>query len=441
MKIKALSGFPEWLPEQRIVEQAVIATIQRQFELFGFAPIETRAVEPLQFLTSKGATDKEIYVLRRINATADEGNKSVGLHFDLTVPFARYVAQHRGQLDFPFKRYQIQKVWRGERPQKGRFREFYQADIDVIGQETLPLHHDAEMVRVLYSVMSALPVPPVCIHINNRKVLEGAYRALGIEDIAGVLRVVDKLDKMGEAKVHVELGNLGLSEATANTILELGRIRGTDASVVETIRALGLEHPLLDEGLSELAFVLNACADLPTGSVEADLHIARGLDYYTGTVYEGTLEGLESLGSVCSGGRYENLAAMGGKAKLPGVGVSIGVSRLLSTAFAEGTLTASRKTPTAVLIALDDADRHTEAVQVATALRARDIACEVFDKPAKYGKQIQYADKKGIPFVWFCGRDGATDTVKDIRSGEQSDASADTWQVPEADRSARIVRQ
>ncbi|MCA9545521.1 MAG: ATP phosphoribosyltransferase regulatory subunit, partial [Myxococcales bacterium] len=328
-----------------------------------------------------------------------------------------------------------------ERPQKGRYREFYQADIDVIGQETLSIQHDADMVRVLHSVMGALPVGAVTIHINNRKVLEGIYRALGVEDVVPVLRTVDKLDKIGPEKVREELAELGLAPGAIDTVLAAGEIRGADEGVVEAIRALGVSHPILDEGLDELGFVLRACADLPAGSVVADLHIARGLDYYTGTVYEGLLDDEPGLGAVCSGGRYDNLAAMGGKAKLPGVGVSIGISRLLGQAFAQDSLVASRQTPTCVLVALDNDERRAAAQVAASALRARGIACEVFDRPQKYGKQIKYADSKGIPFVWFCGDAGAADTVKDIRSGEQVEATADTWQPPAEDLHPRVLRR
>lgn len=441
MKITALSGFPEWLPEQRLVEQAFLDRIRTQFELFGFCNIETRAVEPLEYLLSKGATDKEIYVLQRLHAEADEGHAGLGLHFDLTVPFARYVAENESKLTFPFRRYQIQKVWRGERPQKGRYREFYQADIDIIGQGSLPISHDADIVRVLHGVMASLPLPPMTLCVNNRKVLEGFYLGLGIEDRAGVLRTVDKLDKIGADKVRTLLiDEQGLSPAQADAVLAIGDIRTPDGSFEDRVRALGVAHPLLDEGLAELAAVMGACAGLRVGSVVADLHIARGLDYYTGTVYEGTLQGWEGLGAVCSGGRYENLAAMGGKRQLPGVGVSIGVSRILGKAFAEDALRASRRTPTAVLVALDSDERRPLAEAAAAGLRARGIPCEVFDRPAKFGKQIEHATKKGIPFVWFCGWDGAPDQVRDLAASTQAEADAATWSPPPEALRVEIIK-
>lgn len=440
MKITALSGFPEWLPEQRLVEQAFLDRIRTQFELFGFGNIETRAVEPLEYLLSKGATDKEIYVLQRLHAEAEDGNSGLGLHFDLTVPFARYVAENESKLTFPFRRYQIQKVWRGERPQKGRYREFYQADIDIIGQNTLPISHDADIVRVLHGVMSSLPLPAMTLCVNNRKVLEGFYLGLGIEDRAGVLRTVDKLDKIGAEKVRELLeGEHALSPEVAAKVLAIGDIRTPNLGFVEAVRALGVKHALLDEGLGELAAVMAACDGLPAGAVVADLHIARGLDYYTGTVYEGTLAGWESLGAVCSGGRYDNLAAMGGKRKLPGVGVSIGVSRILGKAFADNLLQASRRTPTAVLVALDSEERRPLSEAVAAALRGRGIACEVFDRAAKFGKQIEHATKKGIPYVWFCGWDGAPDQVRDLSASQQTEAEAATWQPDPEALAVRIV--
>jgi histidyl-tRNA synthetase len=441
MKISPLSGFPEWLPEQRLVEQALLDALRAQFELFGFAPLETRSVEPLEHLLAKGATDKEIYVLERLHAEPGEPSAGLGLHFDLTVPLARYVAQHRAQLVFPFRRYQIQKVWRGERPQQGRYREFYQADIDVIGQEHLPLAHDADLALALHAVLGALPLPRLTLRVNNRKILEGLYRGLGVEDHVAVLRTVDKLDKIGrDALGRLLAQEHGLSAEVTDTILRSGDIRTPDTGFASATRALGVNHPLLDEGIAELTSVMSACAHLPAGAVLADLHIARGLDYYTGTVYEGTLEGWENLGAVCSGGRYDDLAAMGGKQRLPGVGVSIGVSRILGKAFAEGLLRPSRKTPTAVLIALDDEERRPIALAVATTLRARGVACEVFDRPAKYGKQIQLADKRGIPYVWFCGRDGAPDEVRDLARGEQLPVDAASWDPAPEHLRVRIER-
>ncbi len=437
-KITALTGFPEWLPEQKLVEQRVLDQVRAKFELFGFAPLETRAVEPLDVLLKKGATDKEIYVLKRLHA--EEGEEAeFGLHFDLTVPFARYVSQYRGQLPFPFKRYQIQKVWRGERPAQGRYREFYQADIDVIGEGELPLHFDAEMALVLSELMASLPIPAIQLRINNRKVLEGFYRALGLDKMGDILRSVDKLDKIGEEGVKKALlGENGLSEAQAEKCLALARIRGRGTEVVAAVRALGESHPLLDTGLEELGFVMKALDGLPEGAAIADLHIARGLDYYTGTVYEGVLVEHPQLGAVCSGGRYDNLAS-DDKHKLPGVGVSVGVSRILGFMFGKGALKASRPCPTCVLVALNSEEERGRSYEAASALRARGVATEVFYAPLKFGKQIRYAEKKGIPYVMFLGENGAE--VRDIRVATQTAVDVGSWMPPADDLVVRVLSE
>lgn len=438
VKITPLKGFPEWLPDQRLAELHVIERLRKTFELYGFAPIETRAVEPLDYLLAKGETDKEIYVLRRLHATQEE-ESSLGLHFDLTIPFARYVAQNRGQLTFPIRRYQIQKAWRGERPQEGRYREFYQADADVIAENELGLHHDAEMTLLLHHATAALPIPRVIVRINNRKILEGFYRALGIEDYPATLRIVDKLDKIGPQSVRQQLiDDLKISDRDADKCLELAAIRGTDATVVDQIRALGARHEILEAGLEELAYVMNEARDLPPGSVVADLHIARGLDYYTGTVYEGVMEGHEHIGSVCSGGRYDNLASSlgGGGTKMPGIGVSVGVSRILGRLFGQNLLTASRSTPSCVLVALTSEETRADSNRVAAALRSRGIPCEVSDKAAKFGKQIRYAEQKKIPYVWFPQAEGTGGhEVRDIRTGAQTSAEPGQW-VPGEDELA-----
>lgn len=434
VKIRPISGFPEWLPEQRIVEQRLLDEIRRNFELFGFRPVQTRAVEPIDRLAHKGSTDKEIYVIRRLHADPSETDDSLGLHFDLTVPFARYTLENRGQLVFPFKRYQIQKVWRGERPQEGRYREFYQADIDVIGQDRLPLCFDAEIPLLIHAVTSALPLPPVRIHVGHRKVLEGFYRGLGIDQITPVLRTVDKLAKIGpEAVVEQLVKEQGLGPEQAARCLALSELRG-GLEVIEKVRALGIEHALLEEGLGELQEVMRAAAELPEGAVVADLGIARGFDYYTGTVYEAFLQGLESIGAVCSGGRYDNLADAGDNAKFPGVGVSLGVTRLLGPLFRRKAIAPTRRTPTCVLVVLDKEDTRARSNAAANRLRKRGIPTEVFHAAQKYGKQIKYADKLGIPFVWFPRDDDGSGEVRDIRSGEQVEAHADQWEPPTQDR-------
>lgn len=425
-----LSGFPEWLPEGRLVELGVLDVVRQVFELHGFTPIETRSVEPVDVLQSKGEIDKEVYAVRRLQADSDDGD-ALALHFDLTVPFARYVVEHSGQLDFPFRRYQIQKVWRGERPQEGRFREFTQADIDIVDKDRLAAHHDAEMAIVMAEVFANLPaLPRATIHVNNRKVLEGFYRGLGIADTATVLRAIDKLDKIGPAKVRELLMDGGLPEGVVDQVLALAAIRGSGREAAERVRGLGVADPLLEEGLEELVAVVDASDRVRPGAVVADLHIARGLDYYTGTVYETSLEGYESFGSICSGGRYDALAS-DGRTAYPGVGISLGVTRLVSLLLGRNLVRSTRKVNSAVLVAVVDEDSRQRSDDVAQALRSRGIPCEVAPKAEKFGKQIKYADRRGIPFVWFPAEEG--DTVKDIRSGDQVGADADVWSPPDTD--------
>jgi histidyl-tRNA synthetase len=433
-----LSGFPELLPAQRVVEQQVIDTLRHTFELHGFAGIETRAVEPLDQLLRKGDTSKEVYLLRRLHEESADGHAGIGLHFDLTVPFARYVLENAGKLEFPFRRYQVQKAWRGERPQEGRYREFTQADIDIIGRDVLPFHHDVEVTRVMVDALNRLTfLPGFRLQVNNRKLIQGFYAGLGIADPDEVMRLVDKLDKLPADKVRAMLlDETGIDDATADRVLALAAIRATDDSFVQQVRDLGVEHPLLDEGLAELGQLVASCADLVTDRVrvEADLSIARGLDYYTGTVFETRLDGYESLGSICSGGRYDALAS-DGRTTYPGVGISLGVSRVVVPLMARTGLVAGRKVPSAVLVALADEDSRPASNAIADALRTRGIPCEVAASPQKFGKQIRYAERRGIPFVWFAGdTDGRpTHQVKDIRSGGQVDADPDAWTPPAED--------
>ena len=425
-----LSGFPEWLPEGRLVELGVLDVVRQVFELHGFSPLETRSVEPVDVLLRKGEIDKEVYAVRRLHADAEDGD-ALALHFDLTVPFARYVVEHAGQLDFPFRRYQVQKVWRGERPQEGRFREFTQADIDIVDVDRLATHHDAEMAIVMAEVFANLPaLPRATIHVNNRKVLEGFYRGLGVEDTAAVLRAIDKLDKIGATKVRALLVDAGLSEGVADQVLALAAIRGSGREVAEQVRALGVEDPRLEEGLSELVAVVDAADRVRPGAVVADLHIARGLDYYTGTVYETSLEGYESFGSICSGGRYDALAS-DGRTTYPGVGISLGVTRLVSLLLGRNLVRSTRRVNSAVLIAVADEESRQRSDDVAQALRARGIPCEVAPRADKFGKQIKYADRRGIPIVRIPAAD--RDTVKHIRSGEQVGADAELWSPPDTD--------
>ncbi|MGH8888938.1 MAG: histidine--tRNA ligase, partial [Acidothermaceae bacterium] len=371
-----------------------------------------------------------------LQAGEGEGDAGLGLHFDLTVPFARYVLENSGHLDFPFRRYQIQKVWRGERPQEGRYREFTQADVDIVDRDTLSFHYEIELPIVIGEALAVLPIPPVRIQVNNRKLAEGFYRGVGADDPAAVLRAVDKLDKIGADAVRdLLVTSAGLSPAAAGACLELAGISSSDASFADQVKALGVSEPLLDEGLDELVRVVEGVNDIVPGLVVADLRIARGLDYYTGTVYEPVIAGQEELGSVGGGGRYDALAS-DGRTTYPGVGISIGVSRILGRLLGRGELTASRSVPTCVLVAVSDEGGRRQANVVATELRRRGIATEVSPSAAKFGKQIRHADRRGIPFVWFIGDgsdDGERDSVKDIRSGDQVSASADNWMPAQAD--------
>jgi histidyl-tRNA synthetase len=436
-----LSGFPEWLPAQRIAEQQVLDRLRRTFELWGFASVETRAVEPLEQMLRKGEIDKEVYVLRRLHADPGSADSDLGLHFDLTVPFARYVLENAGHLHFPFKRYQIQRCWRGERPQEGRYREFTQADVDVVGDGSLAFHHDVEVAAVMVEALGGLGLPPLTVQVNNRKLIEGFYRGIGAPDPGAVMRAVDKLDKMRPAAVRELLAEAGLDAQQADRCLGLAAISSTDLSFVDDVRALGVSDELLDVGLAELAAVIEGAAGIggPQVSVVADLRIARGLDYYTGTVYETRMAGFEHIGSVCSGGRYDALASDGARV-FPGVGISFGVTRALAPLFTRELVSASRPSPSCVLVAVVAEETRAVSDAVAAALRARGIPCEVAPAADKFGKQIRYAERRGIPYVWFPGASGPAgsgdstgDEVKDIRSGDQVAADATTWNPPPDD--------
>ena len=436
--MSGLSGFPEFLPADRNVELIVLDHLRTVFELHGFASIETRAAEPLETLLRKGEIDKEVYVLRRLQAGDGDGDSGLALHFDLTVPFARYVLENAGKLEFPFRRYQIQKVWRGERPQNGRYREFTQADIDIVAKDELPFHFDVEIAQVMAEALSGLPVPALTLQVSNRKILEGFYLGLGIDEPTTVMPIVDKLDKVPADKIAELLrSDAGLTAEQAVKCLALAEIRSTDGSFVQAVRALGVEHPLLDEGLDELLQVVNGASGADRVEVVADLRIARGLDYYTGTVFETRMAGHEQLGSICSGGRYDQLAS-DGKNTYPGVGISLGVSRLLVPLVAGG-LTSDRSVPSAVLVALADEESRARSSAVAAALRARGIPTEVAASAQKFGKQIRYAERRGIPYVWFPAHGEDGHRVRDIRTGDQVDGDPDTWNPPAVDLRPRIV--
>lgn len=443
----SLSGFPEWLPEQRVVEQALIDTLRRVFELNGFIGIETRAVEPGSSLLKKGETSKEIYLLSRLQDRGEEDKVPVedrlGLHFDLTVPLSRYVVENSGHLTFPFKRWQIQKVWRGERPQEGRFREFVQADVDVVGNGELPAHYEVELPLVMVSALEELRsfgLPKATVHANNRKLSEGFYRGLGLDDVEGVLREIDKLDKIGpKAVCDLLVSQCGATPEQARACLDLAGLTASDGRQLHErfdglCRQVGIDmcgqaYSLAEEGLDTLAMIIDEADRIRPGSVIADLKIARGLDYYTGSVYETFLEGAESLGSICSGGRYDNLATQG-KRTYPGVGLSIGLSRLLSFLLSAKGAHANRVSPASVLVAVWNEGDRSVSDHIAQKLRSRGIAADVAPTAAKVGKQIRYADHLGIPYVWFPAQEGeeATgDEVKNIITGDQVPADALSW--------------
>lgn len=456
----SLSGFPEWLPEERVVEQHVIDTLRSIFELHGFLGIETRAVEQGSSLLKKGETSKEIYLLSRLQDVGNENDTPIedrlGLHFDLTVPLSRYVVENSGAVAFPFKRWQIQKVWRGERPQEGRFREFVQADIDVVGNGDLPSHYEVDVPLVMVEALEKLRelgLPKATVHANNRKLSEGFYKGVGLTDIEGVLREIDKLDKIGADEVsRLLISECGATAEQAEACLELAQLIAHDGTQLrEKFDALceshGIEksseaYELAQEGLQTLAMIVDEAALIRPGSVIADLKIARGLDYYTGSVYETFLDGAASLGSICSGGRYDNLASQG-KKKYPGVGLSIGLSRLVAYMLHTAHATASRVSPAAVLVAVWNEEDRAASNEIARTLRARGISADVASTAAKLGKQIKYADKLGIPYVWIpsvTDEDGTVSPqeVKNIVTGEQIAADAHEW-TPADDFAARTV--
>ncbi len=427
-KPKAVSGFPEWLPEYRAVELEWMDKIRRVFESYGFCNIETPAVEEIDALLAKGGdTEKEIYTLTRLHAEEGDKEARLALHFDLTVPMARYVAQHFGDLTFPFKRYQMQKSWRGERPQKGRYREFYQCDIDVVNIDDLPLHFDAELPAVLFEAYEALGIPPVQLRLNNRKIVVGYLQGLGVNDAGVVTRILDKLDKIGPDGVLKMLAAAGVPENVSQKSLAFVNIKTTDSSFVEQVKALGVENELLDIGLNELKFVTDNLSHLPSGGMVADLGIIRGLDYYTGTVLEARFREGDPM-AIGGGGRYDDLAGSFIHQRLPGVGLSIGLTRLFGLLMDKGLIQPGRKAPTDVLVVLPDEARRAEATIVAQTLRKKGLNVEMFHSDAKIKRQLAYAEKKGIPYIWFPPfKDGQPHEVKNMANGEQVQADAASW--------------
>ncbi|MGW5520159.1 histidine--tRNA ligase [Nocardia africana] len=398
-----------------------------------FTSVETPSVEALDTLQAKGETSQEVYTLRRLQADpGDASDARLGLHFDLTVPFARYVAAHLNDLVFPFKRHQIQRAWRGERPQEGRFREFTQCDIDVIGADQIPLHFDAELPRIVHETMTALNLPKWTLYVNSRKILQGFYQGLDIADPVAVIQAADKLDKIGPDGVRQILTDkIGLGQRQVDTVLNLAAIRGTGAQVVEEVLALGVKSELLTEGLDELAFVLESLSDLPEDTIVADLSIARGLDYYTGTVYEGKFDGWPTYPSICSGGRYENLVGSFVNRSLPGIGMSIGLTSIFAKMVSEGLIDTGRRCPTDILVIVPSDDRRADSLATAAILRDRGFNTEVYHQADKLAKQLRYASRKCIPFVWLppFDDDGGHE-VKDMATGTQITSDPHTWQRP-----------
>ncbi|MCB9982051.1 MAG: histidine--tRNA ligase [Rhodospirillales bacterium] len=446
-KPKPVSGFPEWLPEYRAVEQRWLDKIRAVFESYGYCSIETPAVEELEVIAAKGEdVDKEIYVLERLQADPDEKKDArLALHFDQTVPLARYVAQHFADLTFPFKRYQMQKVWRGERPQMGRMREFTQCDIDVINVDSLPLHFDAEVAAICYEALAAMDMGRVQLRVSNRKILLGLLENIGVKNPAEILRLIDKMDKIGLLEFKVQLEGTTEKEVK-NAIIQFVELSNavkenpSNASGLlrdfiarnDVIARSGSDAAIqmMNEGIEELDFVLKQLEHLGDGVV-ADLSIVRGLDYYTGTVYETQLLDVpEFVGSVCSGGRYDDLAGSYINKHLPGVGISIGFTRLFDVLRQAGKIEPGPKSPADVLVVLPSEERRDEAAQAARTLRERGMKVELYHAPQKVGKQISYAEKKGIPYVWFPPfEDGLAHEVKNMSTGEQTEASPNDWTI------------
>jgi len=420
-KIGKISGFPEWLPEQRLVEEEVINTIRRIYVSHGFTPIETPAVELLSTLLSQGVVDKEIFVLRRAQDDGS-GDAELGLHFDLTVPFARYVAQHFGALQFPFKRYQLQKVWRGDRPQKGRFREFYQFDIDIVAQDTLPIACDAEVFTVLDKAFVALGIGPHVLKMNSRKILLGFYASLGLADDAQKKAVVavDKIAKIGPDGVRAELEReAGVTGDAASRIIECAGLRLTTDNFEEKLRGFVEVSEQLEAGITELRELFALLSPETRSRIVVDLSLARGLAYYTGAICEVHLTNFPEFGSVGGGGRYENLTQDFVAKQLPAVGASIGLSRLMDLIFANNLKPTGKRCPTHAVVAVYNEEQRPRCNAVAEELRAAGANVEVFYKSVKLGKQIDYADGKGIPYVIFINGETGVVEARNLATREQ----------------------
>ncbi|HJU26786.1 MAG TPA: histidine--tRNA ligase [Rhodanobacteraceae bacterium] len=435
---RTMPGVLELLPREQIAFQSMRDAIRRGFELYGFLPVETPAIEYADVLLTKtgGETERQVYFVQSTGALEQGEKPELALRFDLTVPLARYVAEHEHELAFPFRRYQMQRVYRGERAQRGRFREFDQCDIDVIGKDALPIRYDAEIPAVIHAVFSALDIGAFTIQINNRKLMRGFLEGLGIdgdERQTLVLRELDKLDKRGPDHVRAVLTGeaFGLSSETARRMLDFVRVRSDSlADARAKLDAFGAGSETFEQGRAELREVLDTVAafGVPQAAFALNLSIARGLDYYTGTVYETTLNDHPQIGSICSGGRYDNLAGQYTKSKLPGVGISIGLTRLFWQ-LREAGLLRSAVGGVEVLVTQMDAARWPDCLAIARELRAAGIATELALEPGKLGRQLKYADRIGARFAVVQGEDEAVRNavaVKDLGSGEQSE-------VPRAD--------
>ena len=420
-----LSGFMELLPGPQTQLEAMMEILRRTYSLYGFTPLDTPAIEAADVLLAKGGgeTEKQIYRFQK-------GDSDLALRFDRTVPLAKYVALHYGELSFPFRRYQIGKVYRGERAQRGRFREFYQADIDVIGDGKLDISNEAEIPSIIYKTFSQMGLRRFQIRVNNRKILNGFYAMLGLSEQSGdIMRTVDKLDKIGAEKVRTLLvEECGLAEERADEILRFIAIRGTNAEVLTALEGYRGRNEVFDLGLDELTAVVKylGAFGVPEENFAVDLTIARGLDYYTGTVYETTLLDHPEIGSVCSGGRYDNLAEYYTDRALPGVGISIGLTRLFYVLGEQGMLNPARNTAPADVLVLPMTDDLTQAVRTATLLRDAGIRTQLYCEQKKFKAKIQYADKLSIPYVLFLGEDeiaSGTASVKCLATGEQTSVS------------------
>ena len=423
IKPRTLSGFMELLPAKQQQMERFFQVLRETYALYGFTPLDTPVIEAAEVLLAKGGgeTEKQIYRF-------EKGDSDLALRFDLTVPLAKYVALNYGQLSFPFRRFQIGKVYRGERAQRGRFREFYQADIDIIGDGKLSIINEAEIPAIIYKTFSTLGLKRFQIRVNNRKILNGFYAMLGLTEKSGdIMRTVDKLDKIGPEKVRALLvgEGIGLSEESADEILKFIAIRGSNAEVLAALDGYQGRNEVFDEGLNELNTVVKylAAFGVPAENFAVDLTIARGLDYYTGTVYETTLLDHPEIGSVCSGGRYDNLAEYYTDRQLPGVGISIGLTRLFYVLGEQGMLNPELPTAPADVLILPMTEDLSAAISLATLLRENGIRTQLHCEEKKFKQKVSYADKLGIPYVIFLGEDEINAGVvacKDMATGEQT---------------------